>query len=138
MKDLTLAESKFIELFDIFSKSAYENAKLKGWWIDRHNLIAFAEEFGDERLAKFARIAVTGLSIALKHSELSEALEGLRHGNPPDDKIPEFTSEEAEYADVIIRLMDTAAERNLRLGQAIIVKMRMNAGRPYLHGGKLA
>src|SRR6266436_240384 len=43
---------------------------------------------------------------ALIHSELSETLEYIRHGNPPDDKIPEFSGVEAELADTVIRILD--------------------------------
>ena len=57
----------------------HATAKSKGWWgedgkADRNN----------------------GEAIALMHSELSEALEALRHGNPPDDKIQGFSGAEAE------------------------------------------
>jgi len=62
----------------------------KGWWEGERN---------------------EGELIALMHSELSEALEAIRKGNPPDDKIPEFTGVEAELADVIIRIMDFAAAK---------------------------
>ena len=34
--------------------------------------------------------------IALMHSELSEALEAARHGNPASDKIPEYSGIEEE------------------------------------------
>ena len=47
--------------------------------------------------------------------ELSEALEGLRHGNPPSDHIPQFSSVEEEFADVIIRIMDHARARGFRV-----------------------
>lgn len=68
------------------------------------------------------------------HSELSEALEALRHGNPMDDHIPEFTGVEAELADVVIRVMDYACSRNLRLGEAIVAKMAYNTTRENKHG----
>ena len=70
------------------------------------------------------------------HSELSEALEAIRNGNPPDDKIPEFTGVEAELADVIIRIMDMAAAKGYRVGEAVIAKINYNKNRPYKHGGK--
>jgi len=70
------------------------------------------------------------------HSELSEALEALRHGNGPDDHIPQFFWTEAELADVVIRIMDYGAARGLRVAEAIEAKMDYNAGREKMHGGK--
>lgn len=76
-----------------------------------------------------------GELIALIHSEVSEMLEAVR--KPGDsDKLPSFTAEEEEAADVAIRLFDYAAGRNLRLRDAIFAKMAYNKTRPYRHGGK--
>jgi NTP pyrophosphatase (non-canonical NTP hydrolase) len=63
-------------------------------------------------------------------------LEALRHGDPPDDKISEFSGVEAELADVIIRIMDYAGARGLRVAEAIMAKHQYNEGRDYRHGGK--
>lgn len=70
---------------------------------------------------------------ALVHSELSEMLEANRKPGS-DDKIQEFSGEEAEAADTIIRLLDMAGRYNWRLGEAIIAKMQHNLSRPYKHG----
>lgn len=74
--------------------------------------------------------------IALQHSELSEVLEADRAGNPQSEKIPEFTQVEEEYADLIIRVLDTAKKRGFRLSGAILAKMAYNKTRPYKHGKK--
>src|SRR5690606_31726643 len=72
--------------------------------------------------------------IALMHAELSEALEGLRKGNPADAKLPEFTEAEVELADTVIRIMDLAHARGWRVAQAIEAKTKYNTTRPFKHG----
>lgn len=112
---LATADDKFTEAIDAYAMKTYETAKSKGWWDGPRE---------------------DGTLIALMHSELSEALEGLRHGNPPSDHIPEFSSLEEEFADVIIRIMDMAAHRGLKLGAAIVAKAEFNKTRTHKHGGK--
>jgi hypothetical protein len=52
----------------------------------------------------------------------------------PDDKVPEFSAVEAEFADAIIRMMDQAHARGWRVAQAIEAKMKFNATRAHKHG----
>ncbi len=77
-----------------------------------------------------------GEKIALMHSELSKVLEALRNGNPLDKHCPGFSSVEIEYADCIIRILDTCYQNGYRIGSAIVAKMVFNKTRPYKHGKK--
>lgn len=74
--------------------------------------------------------------ICMMHAELSEALEGYRHGNPSSDHIPEFTALEEEFADVVIRMMHLGTAEPLRIAEAIDAKLAFNETRPLAHGGK--
>jgi len=75
-----------------------------------------------------------GERIALMHSELSEALEALRHKNPPSKKAQGYSNLEEELADVVIRIMDYAQHNNLDIAGAIFAKHQHNTGRPFKHG----
>ena len=73
--------------------------------------------------------ARVGLKLALIMGELGETLEAVRKNLGPDSHIPEFSSEEAEVADAIIRLMNYATDRKLRLAEAIVAKNEYNRNR---------
>lgn len=74
-----------------------------------------------------------GEKVALIHSEASEMLEANRK-SLTSAHIAGFTGEEEEAADILIRLLDLAAHRGWRLGEAYAAKMKMNLTRPAMHG----
>jgi len=69
-----------------------------------------------------------GEVIALMHSELSEALEGWRK-DLMDDHLPHRKMIEVEFADCIIRILDTGAAMGLDIAGALIEKNRYNRQR---------
>lgn len=113
------------------AKAIVEIAKGKGFW----------DQANDEMPPRYEEVIqlVKSSKIALMHTELSEMLERVREVGPddapaPSDKIPDFSGEEEELADLIIRALDYAGYFNLRITKAIYAKMAYNAGRPHKHG----
>lgn len=108
---------EFIRLFNEFAQLAHNTSKAKGWY--------------DKGVPDDSVLLINIIR------EATEAWEGIRIGNPPDEKCPEFSQLEVELADVVIRVMDTAQARGLRVAEALIAKMGYNATRSYRHGGKV-
>lgn len=93
---------------------AHSTATEAGWYKDPATGKPIARNFGEV--------------VALMHSELSEALEADRKGLM-DDKLPHRDGREVEFADCIIRILDTAAALNLDVAGALIEKNRFSRQR---------
>lgn len=104
------------------AKECHKTAVEKGWWNGTER------SFGDQ--------------ITNMHSELSEVWEAYRDGNDfckvwnEKDGKPEGIP--IEFADIIIRILDTCEGYGIDIEVALRMKIEYNKTRSYRHGGKLA
>jgi hypothetical protein len=113
MEMTTLEQQAYVGLVAA-QELAHKTATDAGWYKD--------PKTGDDVARNFGEV------VALMHSELSEALEADRKGLM-DDKLPHRDGREVEFADCIIRILDTAAAMGLDVAGAIIEKNRYNKER---------
>jgi hypothetical protein len=104
---------------DTLARLCYAASAEKGFWEDAPHGDALGPYLGNK--------------IALMHSELSEALEGLRKPGP-DQHLPHLSQEEVEMADALIRIFDYCGARGIHIGAAVKEKIEYNATRPRKHG----
>ena len=71
-------------------------------------------------------------------TELAEACEAFRMGNPPCERpgMEQYSHAAEELADVVIRCLQMAGEHNIPLAYVVMAKMAFNETRPVKHGKK--
>ena len=99
------------------AKQIHDTAVAHGWW---DNPPSFGEV------------------CALIHSEVSEALEAYRIGEPMyyESASGNPEGQAVELIDVIIRTLDYLATTGVDIDAIMAQKMEYNKTRPYRHGGK--
>ena len=114
MKMINTTEIRAILGIQLAQTLVHKTAVDAGWYQSRENGEPVERNMGEV--------------IALMHSELSEALEAYRR-NLMDDKLPHRKGIEVEFADCVIRIMDTCAAEGFDLAGAIIEKNQFNQQR---------
>lgn len=108
---------------NVLQKQCHGLAHASGWWTQLRTLEDMRFRYGEEPARRNL-----GEALCLVHSEVSEAMEGVRK-NLRDDKLPHRWMFEVELADIVIRCFDLAGGCGLDLAGAIAEKLAFNAQR---------
>jgi NTP pyrophosphatase (non-canonical NTP hydrolase) len=131
------------EAFRILGDNCYKMAAMNGFWDNSlqntaQRLLQEEPDLAPETQELLQKVVETpvrnkGEQIGLIMSECGEMLEAVR--KPAfDDHCPDFSGEEIEAADVLIRLFDYSCGHGLKLADALIAKYEFNQTRPRKHG----
>ena len=113
------AEEQFVSGFTSMQRRVADNARNHGFWE------AMPPHLTTSALAR----------LMLVTTELAEAAEAVRASIPQrSDHLDNYSLEEEEIADAVIRLMDYAESRHIDLANALVAKVKYNTGRSHLHG----
>ncbi|NUF08919.1 hypothetical protein [Snodgrassella sp. ESL0324] len=122
------------------SKSIYKHNSEVGWWDDlaakrfRKDNISDIDHLPEGYKSEVLDSINTSINLiitqklALIHSEISEALEGLRK-DLKDDHLPQYDMFAVELADALIRILDLAGAFNIPIGNIMMEKWDYNTKR---------
>jgi NTP pyrophosphatase (non-canonical NTP hydrolase) len=131
-------EDAFVLSWNQLSRAVHNNACQKGFWDNRQQLTAAVNSSCGAGSSESGHVhdLIASQCLALITTEIGEATDALRAGNPYEQGLENVRAVEAELADVVIRIMDTAAAFRWDVAGAIMKKTAFNASRPRMHGGK--
>jgi len=109
-----------------YSKLCNNAARMAGWYCEIEHLKKMVE--GNDKLARYLDVTFNASRLALIHSEVSEALEGVRKAIP-DSHLPNLPSVDVELADTLIRIFDFCGENGIDLERAVREKFEYNQRR---------
>jgi NTP pyrophosphatase (non-canonical NTP hydrolase) len=118
-----MSDTQFKTIFKIktdYNITEYEQAVIRGIQEKLYNYNVKAGWYDSPR--------EVGTRLALIHSEISEALEGVRK-DTMDDHLPNRKTVEVELADAVIRILDLAGSLGLDLAGALAEKHLYNQNR---------
>lgn len=97
-------------------------------WYDNFNRVRDTLKTYTPEDERFFVTTFNASRMALIHSEVSEAMEGVRK-DKMDDHLPHMKSDAVELADAVIRIADYCYANNIDLEAAITQKLEYNAVR---------
>ncbi|MNB97588.1 hypothetical protein D3C75_448190 [compost metagenome] len=108
-----------VEALQQLQTEVYQGNVKAGWWTN----------LDTGQLKSVGNITEILAKLALVHSEVSEATEGVRK-NLMDDKLSHRKMVEVELADAVIRILDLCGHEGYDLAGAIEEKLEFNKIRP--------
>ena len=108
-------DSEFLTAYRRVAQRQYDVNASKGFWDDTPH---------------------PAITMAKMHSEISEALECLRFGNPPDKNIKKHGGVDVQLSDVLGILMGMEIGYGYKISESLLHKQQFNTTREPMHGGK--
>jgi NTP pyrophosphatase (non-canonical NTP hydrolase) len=112
------------QTLDDIARSIHEQNRSKGFY-DRERLVVVDPVLGDVE-GRPVNPSLPSEKLLLIVSEVCETQNALRNND--------FENEAEEVADILIRTLDYAAWRGIKLDSEVWKKMGKNQERPHLHG----